>query len=1584
MSSTKNNSTLPPSSPTSEPVPTSTGYGPNKSYNFLQLFKKSGVSVDPFKGDTTSFDNWKTRMEIVFESLELSKLVAASEAELTGLTDREVLDRRLHDVLVLSVSDTVLSLLKDCQKSGWKMWNKLEAEYNRTDVAAKYQVLNQLLSYKYRGKGITSHCDEVIALMNALSAKGVTIDSDLKVCILLFSLPAEFSTLVTTLGGHASLNLTVDVVRTRAIAEEMRLRRTGSDLVLYSNKGHQNQLVKGKKRKGAMKVKGNCFKCGKPGHFARNCLENDQEMVAFIEEVPEPATKKARSESPDVINLTEKVQESLQIATTNLEKMDAPPLPVEAKKKIAENLKSITKVSGDKGVLKPKVVVKKIVRKKVAPLVQKAPVLDVKVAASDVALGSTSVISDEINKDKVKAYSFVIDSGASSHMIWNHEMLESFQLENRNVSQAEKGRNLNTMGVGTFRGLIKKENLSETNNWTHIQLNDVLVIPSLSTNILSVSKLCDSQFRTEFSSDGICRIRDQSGRLMIEARKSNGVFRVDLIKSEASEVAMIAAKQVLDAPELWHRRLGHANFGIIKKMFPKLEFPKEKFQCEICLQGKFARAAFGKSSTKTRSVFDLVHSDVCGPFKVSTIGGFRYYVTFIDDFSRYCYTYLIKNKSDVFVKFKEFYVLAYSQFGKRIKVLRSDNGGEYTSGEFREFLRSKGVLFQTTVPYTPQQNGVAERMNRTLLDTARCMMFGANLGPKYWGYAVLHSSYVRNRCGKGNSVNKSPYEMLHRKKPSIKDLKVFGCLCYVHVPKERRSKLEARSVQSIFLGFSATSKACIVQNVNTNRVYGSRDVEFLENKFLARPGNTESWEDSFLQDQVESRSPSGEGGKNDLVQFDSDDEELENEPQFDFVNPNLEENLDSGEDDNIGNVGQIVPPRILQEEEEDEFFDPQPFGEKDYLGSRYEMQPVETVAVKSHDLPPRDAVRQSYYRSNDREMALVLVKGPNTYQQAVKSPNASEWLQAMKEEMKSLEKHGTWALVEKPKNCNVVGCRWVLGIKRHADGSNERYKARLCAQGFTQEYGVDYEETYSPVAHFNSIRLFIALAVWFKMEVEQMDVNTAFLNGNLEEEIYMKQPPGFEVKGKESFVCKLKKSLYGLKQSPRQWNLVMDRFLNQNGFKNCSADACIYIKKVGTQVTMISLYVDDLLIGSTSSKMMKETKQMLNERFEMKDLKKLKFCLGIEFVWGDDGSCLLRQRQYILDVLKRFNMMDCKAVATPMQSGVKLTKDMCATSVKDIQEMKNVPYRSAVGSLIYLVTGTRPDIAVAVGEVSKFLENPGPQHWKAVKRILRYLKHTLEMSLKCNPTSMKLIGFSDADWAGDLDSRRSTTGYLFKFGDFPVCWKSKRQPTVALSTAEAEYMSLASAAQTAIWFRQLLADLGFPQEEATVIYEDNQGCIAMAKNPVSHERTKHIDIKYHFVRELVSTDVIKIEYLQTEDMEADILTKSMPRDRHQMLCERLGLVSLDLSLKGSVGNQRSLKEDLEKPGSGPQNSVNRMGQRLSEEVYFTSGEAIFRTGLLNRAAHAWPHVALITARGRTWAASKQDNPGFSGLHKAQI
>ena len=346
----------------------------------------------------------------------------------------------------------------------------------------------------------------------------------------------------------------------------------------------------------------------------------------------------------------------------------------------------------------------------------------------------------------------------------------------------------------------------------------------------------------------------------------------------------------------------------------------------------------------------------------------------------------------------------------------------------------------------------------------------------------------------------------------------------------------------------------------------------------------------------------------------------------------------------------------------------------------------------------------------------------------------------------------------------------------------------------------------------------------------------------------------------------------------------------------------------------------DLHVGVTEVPQLMDVKKSLNKRFEMKDLGRVQICLGLEFDWQRNGSCVLNQSKYIERILERFNMVDCKPVDCPIASGQKLTKAMCPSQGEE-PEMKDVPYRSAVGSLIYLVTGTRPDIAVATGEVAKFCENPGRQHWAAVKRILRYLRGTMDVGLLFNPRDISLTGYCDADWAGDLDNRRSTTGYIFVIGGVPVSWKSKRQQTVALSTAEAEYMALSDASREVTWLRRILLNFDCEQSVPTIIFDDNQGCIALAKNPVEHERTKHIDIRHHFIREMVESQVIDVQYVCSEEMLADLLTKGVSRDRHVKLCKLMNLVRksrnpLNLSEGGVLGmstvtqTQRKLKGKL--------------------------------------------------------------------------
>lgn len=404
----------------------------------------------------------------------------------------------------------------------------------------------------------------------------------------------------------------------------------------------------------------------------------------------------------------------------------------------------------------------------------------------------------------------------------------------------------------------------------------------------------------------------------------------------------------------------------------------------------------------------------------------------------------------------------------------------------------------------------------------------------------------------------------------------------------------------------------------------------------------------------------------------------------------------------------------------------------------------------------------------------------------------------------------------------------------------------------------------------------------------------------------MDQPQGFAQEGKEHLVCKLKKALYGLKQSPRAWYQRIDAFFTKEGFSRSQADHSLYVKQTSDHLIIVIIYVDDLIILASKMSVLEWLKSKLAHEFEMSDLGELHYCLGVEFKRNRARRTItMSQRKYIEEVLKRFNMDDCKPIGTPLDVNSKLLK-LTEEEFEEVHmEMQGIPYNPAVGSLMFAMVATRVDLAFSMSVVSQFMSKPGPSHWKAVKRIMRYLKGTLDLELCLGGNGITLRGYCDADWGGDVNERRSTTGYVFFVGDGAISWNCKRQPTIALSTTEAEYMATSHCTKEAIWLRKLLADVGFTQEGATSIMCDNQGCIALAKNPTNHSRTKHIDIQHHFIRERVESGEIGLTYCPTQDMVADVLTKALAKDRHERLRSNMGLLGIDGLQSGSVEDIRN-------------------------------------------------------------------------------
>ena len=515
---------------------------------------------------------------------------------------------------------------------------------------------------------------------------------------------------------------------------------------------------------------------------------------------------------------------------------------------------------------------------------------------------------------------------------------------------------------------------------------------------------------------------------------------------------------------------------------------------------------------------------------------------------------------------------------------------------------------------------------------------------------------------------------------------------------------------------------------------------------------------------------------------------------------------------------------------------------------------------------------------------------PKSYKEAITSREAEKWLLAMKEEMESLHKNHTWDLVMPPKDKKNFGCKWIYKKKGETSSiEDEKYKARFVAKGYSQVEGVDYNDVFSPVVKHTSIRVLLALVASHDLELEQMDVKTAFLHGDLDEEIYLQQPEGFEVKGKEDHVCLLKKSLYGLKQSPRQWYKKFDAFMTRAGFTKSKYDHCVYLMRLSNNsFVYLLLYVDDILITAKEISEVNKLKEKLSKEFEMKDLGAAKKILGMEIQRNRRARKLyLSQSKYIEKVLKRFDMWYSKPVATPLTAHFKLSSSLAPKTTEEESYMAKVPYSSAVGSLMYAMVCTRLDISHAVSVVSRYMANPGKAHWHAVKWIFRYLRGTIDTCLEFGRQEDTLCGYVDSDLAGDLDQRRSLTGYVFTIGGGAVSWKATLQPTVALSTTEAEFMAITEAIKESIWLRALVGELHSCQG-ATIVHSDSQSAVHLTKDPMHHERTKHIDVCYHFVRDIVAQGEIIVHKISTEENPADMLTKTLPAAKFKKCLDIIG------------------------------------------------------------------------------------------------
>lgn len=1394
--------------------------------------------------------------------------------------------------IILSVEPDVYPYL-EATHTAHDAWEALSKTFNDPGMNRKVNLLIEVSTTRYENcKSMEDYVARIIGASQRLEAIGTKIPTDLVGALMLAGLPQSYKPMIMAL-ANSGQNVDADFVKTKLLeeAESSSENVNGNEIQIqgYAAQAHpahfSSQRSANRGRHGYQKRSGTrrnndvrCYNCNRFGHIARSCTapkRNNQSACT--------AAADDESEDEDVECA---LLASISSGDTHLANVGAAFVDPDASTPPADN--------------------------------------------TFLTVSSTH----SLQKDE-----WILDSGASTHMCYDRVHMTNFrEAKVKNVTTANKEK-VPVLGEGNI--LMQYSAQGEKRQ---VILKNVLYVPKITTNLLSVSAIAKKGGKVFFSGS-TCHVYNRNDvKILVGQLSTNNIYKVKLeprppqIVKSCSEIALNAS--IPCDIQLWHRRMGHLNATYLKQLRQTavgINFGQDLlYKCEVCVAGKLVQKPFKPNNKRAAGVLELVHSDVC-QVEEPSIGKAKYFVTFLDDHTRKTFVYFLKHKDevpDVTVKFIKF---AEKQTGQKIKRFRTDNGREYLNNRLKSALEELGVKHETSIAYQPQQNGRAERVNRTLLEKARCMLVEAALPYRFWAEAISTACYLSNRSPKRCLGGRTPEELWTGHKPDLSHLRVFGSNARAYIPGHLRKKVDPTSRPAILVGYSEDQRGYRLWSAEDQKVFVASNVEFFETELKTSPAPAylpmNSLQNMDLdQDERENHDvPERENFYQDLPgdpvvpvnnQLDFRREEPRNKqlvfrreesvnkdapvndirPLSQKTTVNKENVLVSAKSD----VAKSRKRKMQSEKDEvkkksakltDMSSDQQPTTSglsrpltrsatkntqsSDPEDSEDEYQPGKARRTRRRPKHLDDYVTYSVFSESDE---------PKTIEQALSGPEAHQWRQAMDSEYNSIQKNNTWVLCNLPYGEAVVGSKWIFKKKPAADGTIQ-YKARLVAQGFSQIKGLNYDETYAPVVRFTSLRLLFAYAARRGLDIFHLDVETAFLHGDMDKTVYLQQPKGYIVKGQQNKVCKLRKSIYGLKQGSRNWNLKLDSALQGLNLTKSSYDSCIYSYYNNVKCIIVALFVDDLVVFTDSIDFLQILKSGLQKICTLKDLGPLKKCLGIR-VHQDKSKAFIEldQTEYVESLLTHYGMADCRSTSTPMDPSGEYKSAMSPQSAFNPAD---TPYQSAVGSLLYLVQGTRPDLAYAVSVISRHNQSHTETHWNMIKRILRYIQGTKNFRLRYSrDADCQLHGYCDAGGAMDKEDPRCTTGYTFMLQGAAISWNSRRQSTVALSSTEAEYLSLSAATQEALWLRRLASELLIiRQDEPLLIYCDNKGAIDLSKNSKFSGRTKHIDVRHHFVRESIDSGQIAVSFVPSTHMLADALTKAIGRSKLEGFVKEIGLKS---------------------------------------------------------------------------------------------
>lgn len=1038
---------------------------------------------------------------------------------------------------------------------------------------------------------------------------------------------------------------------------------------------------------------------------------------------------------------------------------------------------------------------------------------------------TTQVCNPEINQvwgcietddcNNSSEINWLLDSGCTDHIINNDTYFyNSIELKSPVNVKLPDGKMLKATKVGTVKIYFKNYY-----NEKHVDLKNVYYVEGIKQNLLSFSKITKSC--TIVAKNENAKIYNGARELIAVADKINNLY---CLKSFVLRNEIYAHSVKLTQKEKWHRALGHVNFQYLNKLInnklvnglpDKIESTEMK--CSNCIKSKMSNVPFENNRTKTTEILELIHTDLNGPHNTSGYGGEKYFLTFIDDYSKCTRIFCIKSKAEVASCFMEFVNLVENKFNKKVKKIRCDNGKEYLNKDIYNFIRQKGIELLPCPPYVHELNGVAERYNRSAMDIGRCLMREAKIHRRYWPEAIKTAAYLKNRTIANTVENKTPYEIFFGVKPNVEHLKIYGSRVFVRVPEVlRKTKWDDKAQVGILVGYNENSYRVLLNN----RIINARHVQVVEE-------NTE------------------------LICLEKQDDEKDKDLEIDQTLNEISK-TDNDSDENCVDTDETYSDDALKDLVNDD--------NKDIVVS----QKRKRIPVSRYGNPVSHFIYVNHIDANV----------PNSFEEAMNSNDYKQWQIAMDSEINSLNKNNTWQIVERPKDKKVIDVKWVFRRK-----SNNDYKARLVVRGFQQNEYI--ENAYSPVGKMQTLKILLSYSCNNNLFVEQMDVETAFLNAQVKSEVYVNQPEGYETN--DNKVYKLHKALYGLKESPRVWYECFDKFIQTLNFVRSNYDYCLYVNRASKDPIYILIFVDDFLICCKDKNKIDEVKTSLMKRFAMKDLGKIKSYIGIDIDYSEDKSVMtLNQTKYIESLAAKYDLINAKLYDTPMETNLKLEQ------AREVDE--SIKYRNIIGELLYISTGTRPDVAYSVNYLSRYQSCYNQTHYKYAMRILKYLYKTKDLKLTYygNVNTEVLDCMVDSDFAGDNVDRKSTTGFIIRLYGNLIFWKTRKQNTVTKCSTFAEYTALSEAVTEVLFIRNLLIE-SFDVKlcDPIKLYVDNSGAISIAKFGNFTKNSKHIEVQYHYINEHYEKKIIDIVKIDTKFNLADMLTKSL--DKTKFLKNRLEL-----------------------------------------------------------------------------------------------